>query len=336
MPDTITIPASGMHSEFLRVLLAHGFAADRAEILAQIFTQNSVDGVLTHGVNRFARFIRFLAPGWVVADAEPALVAAAGGIEQWDGRRGPGPLNALHATHRAVGLACGHGIGCAALANTNHWMRAGYYGWEAARAGCALIAWTNTNSNLPAWGAVECRLGNNPIVFAVPHGESAIVLDMAVSQFSNGRLAVQARNGEPLPVPGGFDAGGRLTTDAAAIRDTRRPLPMGYWKGSGLSLLLDILAAVLSGGLATHEISQLDDEYSVSQIYIALDLTRFPHSHAIPRTIGQIVEDYKRATPAESGGEIMYPGERVLRTRARHLADGIAVEPQIWNEILAL
>src|SRR5439155_10919673 len=113
-------------------------------------------------------------------------------LERWDGRRGPGNLNAYESMARAIAMARDHGIGCVALANTNHWMRGGTYGWQAADAGVIGICWTNTLANLPPWGAAEPRIGNNPLVIAVPRrgsGGAHVVLDMAMSQFSYGALA---------------------------------------------------------------------------------------------------------------------------------------------------
>src|SRR5690606_12554923 len=104
--------------------------------------------------------------------------------------------------------------------------------------------------NTPAWGALDNKLGNNPLVMAVPYENEAIVLDMAMSQYSYGAMEMQRLKGGQLPVPGGFDKNGNLSTDPDAILETKRTLPIGYWKGAGLSLLLDLLATVLSGGLS--------------------------------------------------------------------------------------
>ena len=102
---------------------------------AGVFTNNSIDGVYTHGVNRFPRFIEYIQKGYINIQAEPSLKHQWGGVQQWDGNLGPGPLNAIHATNSVMQLAQQHGIGCVALANTNHWMRGGTYGWQAAKAG---------------------------------------------------------------------------------------------------------------------------------------------------------------------------------------------------------
>ncbi len=123
---------------------------------------------------------------------------------------------------QAIALAREHGIGCVALANTNHWMRGGTYGWQAADAGAIGICWTNTLPNMPPWGSSQPRLGNNPFVIAVPRPAGHLVLDMSLSQFSFGALESYRRRGEALPVTGGFDAAGELTRDAAAIEASGR------------------------------------------------------------------------------------------------------------------
>ena len=155
---------------------------------------------------------------------------------------------------RTIALAREHGMGCVALANTNHWMRGGSYGWQAADAGMIAMCWTNTLPNLPPWGAADPRVGNNPLVIAVPRADGHVVLDMAMSQFSYGTLASYRMRGELLPMDGGFDASGRLTRVPGDIEASNRPLPIGFWKGSGLALMLDLVAAMLSGGKATHQI----------------------------------------------------------------------------------
>ncbi|MEI6945844.1 3-dehydro-L-gulonate 2-dehydrogenase [Paraflavisolibacter sp. H34] len=330
------IPAPQLQALFTAILLRHGMTEERAARCAEIFTANSLDGVYTHGVNRFPRFVQYIQKGFIDVAAEPRLQHAFGGLEQWDGCLGPGPLNAVAATDRVLELASSHGIGCVALAHTNHWMRGGYYGWQAARKGFVFIGWTNTIPNLPAWQAVDSRLGNNPLVVALPFEGEAIVLDMAMSQFSFGALEQAALKGEELPVPGGFDAQGGITHDPSVILATRRPLPIGYWKGAGLSLLLDLLATVLSAGLSTAELGKKEAEYGVSQVYIALDLSRLGHRPAIAAAIRAIIDDYRASTPAEGSAGITYPGERVLQTRQRNSREGIPVLQQVWEELEAL
>jgi len=232
-------------------------------------------------------------------------------------------------------LASKFGMGCVALANNNHWMRAGYYGWRAAKGGYAFISWTNTIGNMPAWNATDRRLGNNPLVIAVPHGEEAIVLDMAMSQFSYGKMEMAAMKHEQLPAIGGFDKNGHLTTDPGSIIESGRFLPIGYWKGAGLSLLLDILATLLSGGMPTHEVSKKKIEWS-SQVFIAFDLTHLHNYSSVQQVLNSIIKDYHASVKLSPDKKITYPGEHVLETRKKNLTNGIPVVKKVWEEILRL
>jgi len=314
------------------VLVRTGFTPERAGLCARLFADASRDGVASHGLNRFPRFMDMIRAGVIDVGVAPVRVAGTGALERWDGRRGPGNLNAYQCMDAAIALSRAHGVGCVALANTNHWMRGGNYGWQAADAGAIGICWTNTLANLPPWGAAEPGIGNNPIVIAVPRAGGHVVLDMAMSQFSFGALESYRRRGEPLPVDGGFDASGALTRDAAAIEASRRPLPIGFWKGSGLAMMLDMVAAALSGGLATYQISR-DPLYetNLSQVFIALDPAASGADIAI---IDRIVDDLH--APSPDGSHPRYPGERTLETRRRSMEEGIPVDQEIWEAVRRL
>ena len=274
--------------------------------------------------------------GVIDIHARPELIASTGPLERWDGRRGPGNLNAYACMEQAIALSRRHGLGCVALANTNHWMRGGSYGWQAAEAGVIGICWTNTMPNLPPWGAVEPRLGNNPLVIAVPRPDGHVVLDMAMSQFSYGTLESFRRRGEQLPVVGGFDVNGEVTRDPGAIEASARPLPIGYWKGSGLALMLDLLAALMAGGNATHQItSDSLKETGLSQMFLAFNPSLIDQASDNARVVDQIVE-YVQGAEASSEAKVRYPGERTLQIRKQNLAEGIPVEPQVWQSILAM
>jgi 3-dehydro-L-gulonate 2-dehydrogenase len=335
-PLFIRLTADEMRLRFNEILNRHGFAKERAEQCAEVFTSNSIDGVATHGVNRFHIFIQYVKEGLVDVYAKPTKVSAFNGMEQWNGNLGAGTLNAIHATERAMELSKQFGIGCVALSNTNHWMRGGYYGWQAAKKGYVLIAWTNTTGIMPAWGAIDNKLGNNPMVMALPYGDEAIVLDMAMSQFSYGAMDLAKAKNEKLKVVGGYDKEGNLTDDPAAIIHSKRPLPVGYWKGAGLALLLDLLAAILSGGLGTNEISQLQKEHSVSQIFICIDITKLPNHSLLAKTVSGIINDYHASVAENNESRILFPGERVGQTRNENLKNGIPVLKSVWDEILKL
>ncbi len=326
-----------VHAQLANVLRRRGFSDARAELCARLFAETTCDGVYSHGVNRFPRFVAMVHNGSVDPAAEPRVVARIGALERWDGQRGAGNLNAYAAMARALALAADHGIACVAMGNTNHWMRGGTYGWQAADAGMIGLCWTNTMPNLPPWGGAEPCIGNNPLVIAVPRAKGNVVLDMAMSQFSYGAMESYRKRGVMLPVDGGFDAQGNLTRDPAAIEGTQRLLPAGYWKGSGLAMVLDMMAAMLSLGNATHHI--VPDplrETGLSQVFVAMNPLALGDEPHIERIADEVVESVHRSRPAEEGSPVRYPGEQTLRTRAENRRLGLLLEPAVWDEILAM
>ena len=327
------VPFAQLYSEFKRVLLKLDFTPDNAGKCATIFAENSRDGVYTHGLNRFTVFVDFVKQGLVKPDAEPTQVGSFGAMEQWDGNLGPGMLNAMVCMNRAIELAKTNGVGCVAIKNTNHWMRAGTYGWQAADAGMIGICFTNTIANLPPWGGIDPRLGNNPLVIAVPRTGGNVVLDMAISQYSVGKLQQYKMNNEELPLPGGYDSAGKLSTDPGTILESKRALPIGFWKGSGLSLVLDLLASILSQGNSTANITQNEKESSVSQVFICVK----PHDNEYTANIIEEILNYTKSSRTEQeGGSISYPGENTLRTREKSLTEGVLVDEKIWEKVLGL
>jgi 3-dehydro-L-gulonate 2-dehydrogenase len=269
--------------------------------------------------------------------AEAKRVSGHGALERWDGRGGVGNLNALGAMERAITLGREHGIGCVALGNTNHWMRAGTYGWQAAGAGVIGICWTNTMPNLPPWGGVDPIIGNNPLVIAVPRAGGAVVLDMAMSQYSYGTLDAYNDRGEKLPVDGGFDKDGNLTKDPAAILKSWRALPVGYWKGSGLSIVLDMMAAMMTVGNATHQLAA-DPllETGVSQMFLTMNPAALGSAKVVDKIADEIVASVQNSKPATAGKPVRYPGEQTLKVRAENTELGLPVEPATWEKILAM
>ena len=254
-----------------------------------------------------------------------------------DGQRGVGPLNARHAMARAVELAHQFGIGMVALGNNNHWMRGGTYGWQAADAGCIGICWSNTCPNMPAWGAKDSRIGNNPLILAVPRASGEhIMLDCALSQFSYGKLETLRLAGKQLPVVGGYDENGQLTTAPAAIEKTRRMVPIGYWKGSGLSILLDMIGTILTGANSVAKVGTFGDEVGLTQIMIAIDPAKFQSADLTAAVIAAIAADVAASEPAEPGREVRCPGMGEHRSRKENMELGIPVAEEKWAEVLAM
>jgi 3-dehydro-L-gulonate 2-dehydrogenase len=325
------IPADRLVAHLTALFAAERVPKARARRLAELFTQASADGVWSHGVHRVPGLLRLLRDGMIAdTQSDPRLIATFGALQRYDGLSGLGALNAEFCIDRAIELADTHGVGCVALRNTRHWGRAGNCGWRAAERGFLAICWTNTPPNMPAWGDTggTPSVGNNPIVLAAP-GQAGehLVLDMALSQFSFGRLETYRAENRPLPVPGGTDASGAPTTDAAAILNGGLPWPIGFWKGSGMAILLDAFAAILSDGSATHSLTPGGDDAGASQVFLAFQPNRLGGRAASERT-QEIIHHFATASP-----QSRYPGQAALAHRRHSELEGVFVRDDIWREL---
>jgi len=333
---SIRISFREMQNVLYSLFLKYKFPEEKATLLARVFTESTLTGVTSHGINRVPRFIDYVERNLVKVDAEAELAEAFGNIERWDGNLGPGIINAMKCTNRAVELARSHGMGLVALRNTNHWMRGGTYGRQAAEAGCISILFTNTQANMPPWGGKDSRIGNNPFVVSIPGLKEPVVLDMALSQFSFGRISDYKLRGEKLPFPGGWDDRDLLSNDPEKILAKERGLPIGYWKGSALSMILDMLATLLSAGDSTYKISQRDFETGISQVFLCIDQEKFKDQELQHRLAKEIIDYTHDVEPMEHGGRTYYPGEQSSTIRSRNLEQGIPLNNSVWQRILEL
>jgi len=324
------IQFSELKEKLNAILRTQGFQAEEALQLALIFTESTFDGVFSHGINRFPRFIQDVQNGSVVPGVIPELIAAFPAMEQWDGRQGAGISNALFCSKRSMELADRAGMGCVGLRNTNHWMRGGSYGWKVAEKGYLFMGWTNTMPNMPPWGGMKAGLGNNPFVMAIPFPEGPIVLDMAMSQYAYGKLEWHLKNGTELDGYGGFNKNNELTRNPAEILETGRILPTGLWKGSAMALVLDLAAALLSGGKTTREIGELSAETQLSQVFIAVDISKYVSETELQSLIRKSL-DFLTAGNADA----QYPGQASLERRKHHLKEGVEIPEDVWTQIQA-
>lgn len=335
---SIRVPFETVKETVKKALLNAGLSEEQAETCAAIHAQSSADGVESHGLNRIPRFVGYIQKGWINLEGKPELVGAHGAVENYDGHLGIGIINALFASNRAMELAKEHGIGCVALKNTTHWMRGGTYTWKMAEAGFVGISWINAEACMPLWGSDEKGVGNNPFCMAIPREDGPVVLDMAMSQYAYGKLGVYRLAGKQLPYPGGFDKDGNLTSDPGAIEESMRVLPIGYWKGSGMALCLDLAAAVLANGNTgiDQDASVLGSCGGCCQIFIAVDPYLFASKEEVEAKVNRRVDAAISSHPDHEGGRVSYPGQRTVATRARSMKEGVAVDEAIWAQVCAI
>ena len=307
-----------------------------AKRFAEIFAGNSLDGVYSHGMNRYPRYLADMESGLCDAKVTQAeRVSGLGGLEVWDAHFGVGPLIAQQMAERAIELAKTHGIACVALRNNSHWLRAGRYGLMMADAGMMGLCMTNTCMNLVAYGAKEPSTGNNPITIAIPRKAGSLVMDMAVSQYAFGKLEIMAQEGGMLDTPCGYDTDGNLTNDPKKIVESGLMTPMALWKGSALSIMIDLMVSMLSLGRTSLAIgTPADGEKGMSQMFVCMNPAAVIDMDKAEAQMEKTIAFLNGLEPKDGVHGVHAPGENLERTRARNRERGIPVTEDTWQKIV--
>jgi len=332
------LKADDLHTFTEKVFQAVGVPKGDAQTAATVMVEASLCGVDSHGVRMLPGYITLIRNGKINPKGPIEVIKETPVIAHLDGNLGLGSVVGSHAMPMAVAKAKNSGVGFILVRNSTHWGRAAYYSVLAARQGCIGICFVNTESNMPIWGAKEPRIGNNPLSISAPRtsGEP-VVLDMAMSQAAWYKLVVYDRLARKVPFGWGLDNEGKPTDDPAAILKSKRMVPMGQHKGSGLSLMIDIMTGILSGGRHCGEL--LEERkgqpwaWGYSQAFIAIDIASFTPLEEFQRRVDELVVYVKGAQLAEGFSEISVPGERTWMERALRERDGIPIDEITLEEL---
>jgi 3-dehydro-L-gulonate 2-dehydrogenase len=159
---------------------------------------------------------------------------------------------------------------------------------------------------------------------------------MALSHFAFGKIHNYQLRGEQLPFPGGWDDKDELSADPEKILSKERGLPIGYWKGSALSMVLDMLATLLSAGNSTFRIGQHEYETGISQVFLCIYPEMFGDRDLQQRLLNEIIDYTHDVEPMSPGDRTYFPGEKSAMTREKNLKEGIEVSDSIWKTVLDL
>jgi len=220
-----------------------------------------------------------------------------------------------------------NGAAWGGVRNSNHFGATAYYVLQIARQGMVGIAVTNSPPAMAPWGGRAPLLGTNPIAIAVPSDAEPLVIDMATSLVAKGRILLAQTAGETtIPAGWALDAHGRPTTDVAeALKGTVAPL--GAHKGSGLALMIDILAGALTGAAMATGLGQLhsnqDKRQGLGHLFGAIDIDQLVPLTEFTRRVGELAAVVRATQPAEGVERIYLPGELETETRRRRLEHGV-------------
>ncbi|WP_062207643.1 Ldh family oxidoreductase [Streptomyces sp. NBRC 109706] len=314
-----------------RLLTAHALPDEDARTVARCLIEADLRGVDTHGLVRLPGYLRRLRAGLVNPRPELAPHRVVPSAAALDGRDGLGFVVASRAMAEAVRLAEETGIGVVSVRRSTHFGMAASYVLRAVEAGMVALVFTNASPAMPPWGGRQPLLGTSPLAAGAPGGERGpVVLDMSPAVVARGKIRRAARRGEEIPLGYALDAEGVGTTDPLRALEGV-VLPVGGPKGAGLSLLMDILAGVLSGAAFAGDVGDqykdFDRPQNVGHLFLALRPDLFLPLDEYRRRMDLLV-DRVRSTPRAAGVEaITLPGELEAGRAAHRALHGIPYAP---------
>jgi len=321
----VTISVAEARHRVEKTLMASGVTADNAESVGRALVEAEVDGQSGHGLRRVESYAAQAASGKVDGHAVPVIREAAPGALHVDVAHGFYYPAFDRAEPRLANMAKTQGIAMAGFYRSHHCGVAGHSVERLAEAGCVALMFANTPAAMAPWGGATRLFGTNPIAFAAPLAErEPLVIDLSLSKVARGKIVAAAQRGEPIPEGWAVDAQGAATTDAARAVEGAM-LPFGEAKGAALALMVELLAAGLTGGrFARDATSFLDAEGGppeTGQLIIAISADTLN-----AEAPGRFAE---MARCIEADGDARLPGTRRLERRANVRAKGLSVDREL-------
>jgi LDH2 family malate/lactate/ureidoglycolate dehydrogenase len=318
----VRVPASRI-DRFIAVALArHGLRDDVAAALRDHLVQAHLWGIDTHGLQQLIGYDRSLDSGRINPTPVLRFSATHACLLRLEADRSPGQYAAREAMRRAIEVARGTGMAAVGVSNSNHFGVAGMYTRMAAAAGMVGFATSDTNVvDLAPFGGKTARLGNNPLSWAVPCGDTPVVLDMAAGTVSGGRLRQFAYLGLPLPSGWALDAAGAPTDDPAAAAVNVAGSP----KASALAFLADLVCGPLLGSAAAMFKSKAvhDAANGTGHLLWVLDVGAWNDRAVFEERVAEAIAALHDTPAAEPGGSVLAPGEPELRSERERRRTGI-------------
>lgn len=307
----------------LRALLGVGVGAAQAASVTRSVVAAEAEGVHSHGLARLPTYCEHARVGKIDGAAQPVLDRRAPGLLVVDARDG--------FAHPAIDLglpvlaevARGQGIAAMAVTNSYNCGVLGYHVERLARAGLVALGFVNAPASIAPFGGTEPVFGTNPIAIAVPRdGADPLVLDQSSSVVAKSEIVVHRARGQAIPLGWALDREGRPTTDPAAALEGGTMVPSGGYKGAGLALIVELLAAWMTGASLSIDASSFADSSGgpprTGQFFIGIDhaaIAGGDRAARLARLLGAVAR--------QPGARL--PGERRAAARIRTAQSGIEI-----------
>lgn len=322
---TTEVSLEALRSFGERVYQHAGLTPEDARTVVDVQLEADLRGVDTHGFQRLPWYVERLLKGENNPRPKLRVLQESAASLAVDADNGLGQLVCVRAMELALGKARESGLALAAIRNSNDWGCGAFYPMLAAAEGFVAFCTTTSVPTLAPSGGRSRLLGNNPLAFAVPRREaSPIVLDMALTPVALGKLMRARAEGEAIPEAWGFlDPEGRPTTDPTEA--LRGVIPaIGGYKGTGLSLMMNVFAGILPGGHHTADV----DVGKRGQFFLVVSPALFGDREAFFDAVEDMVRQIKASERLPGVEEVLLPGEREERTHQERLARGAIPYPR--------
>ena len=333
MTKPVHLSVKELHELAVAILVAHDTSPTNANCVAEALVSAQIDGQSGHGLSRLPSYAAQSASGKVNGNATP--MAEQVGSSSWriDACSGFSFPAASLAIEKLTGTASETGIAIAAIHHSHHFGQAGFHVEKLADRGLIGLAFSNSPQAIAPWGGKTGLFGTNPIAFAAPRrNHPPLLIDLSLSKVARGKVMVAAQNDQAIPEDWAFDSEGNVTTDAhEALKGTMAP--MGDSKGAALVLMVEILAAALTGSHFGYEASSFftadGPPPGVGQLLVAINPEPISGNGFVDRL--EILLD---AILSQEGTRL--PGTRRITAREHAQKDGLEVPATLYGELEAL
>lgn len=320
------VPAAALRALATEIFRRCGMEEADAGLLAGTLVAADLRGVHSHGVLRVPEYVVKLTRGGVDPQGRPRVVRDSGACLVVDGGNSMGQIGAAFAMERAIERAATTGIAAAAIRGSNHCGALAGFAMQALPHAMIGLATTNALPTMAPWGGAERLLGVNPLAVAIPAGEERpLVYDAAFSASSHGKLRVYQQKGLPLPEGWALDRDGQPTTDPAAALDGLLQ-PIGGFKGTGLAMIMGILASMLSGACYGTELGDMARGPAAGadgHFVLALRVGAVEEVSRFKARVDAAIRQLRVCRRAPGFDRILAPGEREALNEAAYCRDGI-------------
>jgi len=340
--DHTVVAVPDLVRRVVEVMTHAGLSAADAETVARSLVDADLRGTHSHGVGRADIYVERVRRGGNVAAGAPAVVVDAPAAAVLDGRDLLSQVPSAAAIALAGAKAAEAGCAVVVVRGGSHFGAAGYWARQLAEAGFVGVASTNTTPLMAAWGGATAAIGTNPLAVAFPSAElPPVVVDIATSETTWGKLINAAAAGKPIPHGWALDGEGRPTTDAAVAVEARRLLPFGRHKGWALAVGVELLAGALATANCLAMVGDMYGEPDVpmrtGHVFIAIDPQRLrPDGSSFAAEVTRLQREINALPPAAGGERVLWPGQIEAELAAERRTAGVPLPAAIVESLAGL